>query len=56
VNAIAREHLLQFNGRHHRKTEIDVIGRLLKDANLLGDAAGVGLFSQQPATISWSAS
>jgi len=29
--------VLQFNEHHHRKTEIDVNGRLLKDANLLGE-------------------
>jgi hypothetical protein len=40
--------VLQFNEHHHRKTEIEVSERLLADAALLGEAAGVGFFHYGP--------
>lgn len=40
--------VLQFNEYHHRKTEIEVNERLLRDANRLGEAAGVGFFHYGP--------
>jgi RES domain len=40
--------VLPFNEYHHRKTEIEVNERLLRDANLLGEAAGVGFFHYGP--------
>lgn len=40
--------VLQFNEHHHRKTEITVDERLLRDANLLGEVAGVGFFHYGP--------
>ena len=47
--------VVQFNEHHHRKTEVDVNERLLKDANLLGEAAGVGFFHYGPQASCWSA-
>jgi hypothetical protein len=48
--------VLQFNQYHHRKTEIEVSERLLRDANLLGEAAGVGFFHYGRGTLSHSLS
>jgi RES domain len=40
--------ILQFNEHHHGKTDINVDERLRKDAELLGDAAGIGFFHYGP--------
>ncbi len=40
--------VFQFNEHHHRKTEIDGNDRLLADANLLGEIAGIGFFHYGP--------
>lgn len=40
--------VLQFNEHHAGRTDIEVNGRLQRDAKLLGDAAGVGFFHYGP--------
>ena len=40
--------ILQFNEHHHGKTDIDVDERLRRDAELLGNAAGIGFFHYGP--------
>jgi hypothetical protein len=40
--------ILQFNEHHHGKTDINVDERLRRDAELLGNAAGIGFFHYGP--------